>query len=163
MSQNDWSTWNPYGMKAKAWCEDIFEAAENGNIEDLKYFIGKKGVSVNSKKKAIAKDNVFTFIEHQYETDTPLHLAVDNGANIEAVKYLISQGADVNAKDFERKTPLHRVVASSIKSNTDIIKYLISKCVNVNTEDMYGRTPLDYAKTEDIKSILREAGGVNGR
>jgi ankyrin repeat protein len=37
---------------------------------------------------------------------TPLHAAAEKG-NTKAVKALIKNGADVNAKDHDRWTPLH--------------------------------------------------------
>ena len=86
--------------------EDIFEASENGWDKDVKYFIEIKGVSVNATRW----DTGRSFWGNAYTSDkeegiTPLHLAAKDN-HVEVVKYLLSQGADVNAKTTWGRTPL---------------------------------------------------------
>jgi len=124
--------------------KDIFEAAEKGTIEDINNFFGE------------TKTNVRKLVE---DGETPLHRAVSKNSNIDITKYLISQGANVNAVNEKGETPLHGAVRYS---NAEVVKCLISQGADVNANMWnfyYGTgTPLSYAKTEDIKSILREAG-----
>ena len=68
----------------------------------------------------------------------PIHEYVGDG-NVEEVKRLIKEGADVNAKDFMGYTPLHWAV---IKGDNKIIEILISNGAYVNGEDKDGYTPL---------------------
>lgn len=59
------------------------------------------------------------------EYKTPLHLAADNG-NLKAVKWLLSEGADPEAKDVLGLTPLdyarkeHQTAVVEYLSSTDV-------------------------------------------
>jgi len=155
--------------------QDIFEAVEKGTVEEVKYFVEKKGLGVNVRKGigetllhiAASKNPNTDVIEYLVSQgidvneasgfeECPLHCAARN-FNIEIVKYLISQGAKMNAQDEDGQTPLHFAVGCS---NKDVVKYLISKGADGNLSGFfYPVRPLDLAKTEEIKSILRDAGG----
>jgi len=138
---------------------DIFEAAMKGTIEDVKYFVESKHSSVNSKK------------EWEGKNWTPLHCAASFNPKLEVTKYLISQGAYVNERIWDSMrslwgncctvygeySPLH--LAARDNPNIEILKYLISIGADVNMRDDAGTTPLDLAKMEEVKSVLREAGG----
>jgi len=70
---------------------------------------------------------------------TPLHHAAGYGplANVEL---LINKGADVNAKNRRRSTPLHWAIHDEAK-----VRLLLSKGAEVNTRQAQGRTPLFLA------------------
>jgi len=103
---------------------DIFKAAEEGNLDDVKSFIDEKGINVN--------------VRDTYGK-TPLHAAV-GAESIEIVEFLVSKNADVNAEDVEKKTPLHW--ATIYNDNIEVAKLLVSKGANVNAQNKYGYTPL---------------------
>ena len=141
---------------------DIFEAAEKGTIEDVKYFIEEKGIDVNVKDK---------------DKYTPLHHAV-NEANLEVVQFLVSKGADVNARTDVFKVsmfgsemlkgneaPLHW--ATSGDKKIDIAHFLISKGADVNAKDASDKTPLHNASAcwniNLIKLLLSEKADINAR
>lgn len=67
---------------------------------------------------------------------TALHHAAGYGplANVE---FLINKGADVNAKNGRRSTPLHWAIHDEAK-----VRLLLSKGADVNTKQAQGRTPL---------------------
>ena len=71
---------------------------------------------------------------------TPLHHAVNgnwDGTNINTIKYLIENGANVNAIDDTHHTPLH------LCNNKNIAAFLIEKGANVNAKTKRsGETPL---------------------
>jgi ankyrin repeat protein len=70
---------------------------------------------------------------------TPLHHAAGYGplANVEL---LITKGADVNAKNGRRSTPLNWAIHDDAK-----VRLLLSKGADVNTKQVQGRTPLFLA------------------
>lgn len=60
-------------------------------------------------------------------------------SHLEVVKYLLSKGAKVNAKNANEVTPLHWAVA---EGNTDVIDTLIAAGAEVNARNANGKTPL---------------------
>jgi acyl carrier protein len=110
---------------------DIWGAAMNGTVEDVRYFIEEKGVNVDFKN-----DDGYA----------PLHEAVEY-SNIEVVKFLVSKGANIHATDRFGFTPLHITAFRniSVAENIEIAKFLISKGTVVNVKTNEGNTPVDLA------------------
>ena len=86
--------------------------------------------------------------------DISIHYAAGEG-NIEAVKQHLAAGADVNAKDSVRWTPLHHAAFEGYK---EVAELLIAKGADVNATADTGATPLGlaYGATADL---LRKHGG----
>jgi len=149
--------------------EKLFSNTEEETIlKYLKYFVFA-GADVNAT--AEGKEGIAGF--------TPLHMATGCGictpfalpasVNIEIVKFLVSKGANVNAKTQDREvkgvTPLH---GAAVMGDIEIAKFLISKKADVNAKTgVSGATPLDSAKwivnsgianTEMVK-YLESVGG----
>jgi len=80
------------------------------------------------------------------EADRALLEAARDG-NIEAVRQHLAAGADVNAKNQNGSTPLHRAAI------TEIAELLIAKGADVNAKMDNGLTPLHYAAVEGRKEI----------
>ena len=95
------------------------------------------------------------------EPSHPLHEAAADG-DIEQVKLLISQNANLDVRDNRGGTPLHVATRSGRK---DIVELLIAKGADVNVRTKGGRTPLDLAKRRgytEIIELLREHGAKEG-
>ena len=72
---------------------------------------------------------------------------------------LIEEGANVDARDENKDTPLFIAVGQGHK---DIAELLILKGANVNAVDKKGRTPLDlanYSHHKDLAEFLIKHGG----
>ncbi len=90
---------------------------------------------------------------------TPLHVAARQG-NIEAVRSLIAQGADVNARDETGETPLYDAACDA---PLGVMQVLIANGADVNAKDNYGRVPLDATfhrekEGEDTAEFLLRSG-----
>jgi len=152
------------------------KAVVNGSIDDVRLFV-EQGVSV------YAKDGF---------GKTLLFHAVENHSDINVMKYLVENGADVNASTRDGWTPLFEAsYDSSIEivkflvdcgadpnkktregmtplhhagsnTNIDVMKYLIEKGADINAINGFGWTPLDDVHYKEQVAILREAGGKTG-
>lgn len=70
--------------------------------------------------------------------------------NIDAVKHLVTKGADVNAEDSGGATALH---LAAWKNQTPIALYLIENGASGSAMSKDGMTPLDVAMMRENKEI----------
>jgi len=127
--------------------DNIIGAVRFGSVEDVRFFIDQ-GVDVN-------------MIDNNDDLKRmPLHLAASDNSNVDVVKYLISEGANVNAEDDSGMTPLHWAIVGN--ANIDVIKCPIEQGADIHAKSSSGKTPFDIANTEEKKSVLSEAGGKSG-
>jgi hypothetical protein len=80
-----------------------------------------------------------------------LQLAIRN-KNIEAVRFLLEEGAKVNEQDRKGRTPLHEAV---IQKQPVIVQLLIDHKAAVNLQDSRGRTPLHEAVRKKHMEIIK--------
>ena len=81
---------------------------------------------------------------------TPLHIASVKG-NVEEVQDLLSQGADINAKDKDGYTPLYYACAIN---SLAVVKCLIEAGADVNAKSNCGALPLYWAsKGEKVAQL----------
>jgi len=78
--------------------------------------------------------------------------------DLESLKKLVSEGADVEAKNIYGETPL---ICASWCGQIEIVKYLIEECnANVEAENNFGNTPLIRASIvghfEIVKYLIEE-------
>ena len=114
-------------------------AAHHGHTETVRYIVGLKDVDVKS-----AAMNDFT----------ALHKAVDKG-HVDVVQVLIDAGAEVDAKNKWRDSPLH---LASKRGNMAIVKMLVEAGAEVSATDNKGATCLTMAvqhwHTETVRYLV---------
>jgi len=94
-------------------------------------------------------------------TTISLHKAVVDG-DIEQVKLLISQGADVNSRNMLGWSPLHTALQNSRQA---VIEPLIAEGADVNAKDNSGQTPLHIAvvtgQKDAVELLIAKGADVN--
>lgn len=116
---------------------DIFQIARKGNVEELRSYLKANPNTLNSVNE---------------NGSTPLILACYYN-NIDVVRELLYQGADIDSK-IDMGTAL---MAAVVKGNDDIVLFLLEKGANPNLKDANQSTALIYAtlfKNKEIMSIL---------
>ena len=141
---------NLYSQDSDYGLTPLHYAVEWGDMEAIRIFLNA-GVNVDIRSEERTMKSC-TYC-------TPLQVAVWHN-NLEIAKFLISKGADVNAKDGNGFSPIHS--AAQNPKNEEILLLLIKNGADVNTENVYGITPLQIANKEkaDITNILI-ANGAN--
>ncbi|XP_011705515.1 PREDICTED: alpha-latrocrustotoxin-Lt1a-like, partial [Wasmannia auropunctata] len=128
--------------------KNIFDAARDGNLGVVRYFVENERIDVN------IRDN---------DSKTPLHWAASNGY-LGIVKYLVEQkNADITARENGNGIPLHWAAGGG---QLDIVKYFINeKHIDINIRGYVGNTVLHYAvlgrKPNTVKWLLDSGAGVN--
>jgi ankyrin repeat protein len=106
-------------------------AALNNQLEVARLLIAN-GADVNAlSKKSVRNVGM-----------TPLHAALLSFHHKEMVDLLISRGADVNAGDTLKQTPLHYAVRNDLKADVEL---LLANGAEVNSRDIHSATPLHWA------------------
>ncbi len=117
----------------------INDAASSGNLRAVELMV-RNGAKVNPKD---------CLAEGCNKVDgSPLHNSV--WRNPEIVKYLIKQGANVNALNADKQTPLH---ISTFGRCIDCVRALVDGGADLNKQDKYGKTPLHHAIKREKKEI----------
>ncbi|KAI5816499.1 ankyrin repeat-containing domain protein [Pyronema omphalodes] len=95
------------------------------------------------------------------EGQTPLFWAAERG-RVDTVLQLLERGADINAVDGCKMSPLSRACAQcSVHVNTELVKTLVEKGADISSKDELGMTALHHAAREghvEIVDILLKTG-----
>jgi hypothetical protein len=95
--------------------------------------------------------------------ETFLHLAAREN-NIETVRFLIANGADVNAKDIDGRSPLFYTLLRNRNPSLPLIQFMLEKGADIYLKDKGKHSILYFAargKHTDIFKFLIRQEGVN--
>jgi ankyrin repeat protein len=95
-----------------------------------------------------------------YDKNTLLHLAVLRN-EIGEVKDLLARGANVNAQNTVKMTPMH---IAAKQGEREIVVLILDYHPNLALRDSRGWTPLNWAVNahrDEVAQLLREAGADN--
>ncbi|WP_342273367.1 ankyrin repeat domain-containing protein [Spiroplasma endosymbiont of Acasis viretata] len=102
-------------------------------------------------------------IEDKETFCSPLYYAVNNN-NIEIVKLLLENDADINEQDINGSTPLHWAIECN---NIEIVKLLLENDADINAQDINGCAPLHWAiecnNIEIVKLLLENDADINAQ
>ncbi|WP_353283954.1 ankyrin repeat domain-containing protein [Wolbachia endosymbiont (group A) of Lypha dubia] len=137
--------------------------AIQGNKTNTVELLLRKGASIAVKDKNgktpldLAKQEDYTSIVEMIEKvqialDEKLLTAVQNG-NLNKVKDLTNQNANVNTRDKYSWTPLHW---AAYKGHLEVAEFLVKKGADVNaaSENLYGSRPIHIAIENNNKNII---------
>lgn len=111
--------------------------------------------------QAVQKIDLFSDLAMEIEGTTPLiNASMEN--DVEELKVLLDEGADINETDMDNSTALHWAV---YYSSYDAAEFLLQQGANPNTIDLYDSTPLlsaVYSEDVEMVKILLEYGADKG-
>jgi ankyrin repeat protein len=110
----------------------LFAAADSGDLTLVRSIIAENSYLINDRDE---------------EGCTPLEVAVKKD-RLEVAKYLLDQGAEVNARNKHGYSALHFVKSKAMA------EVLVSKGAEVNMTENYGLTPLHDAVLEGYTDIV---------
>lgn len=125
----------------------LFLAVRNNCLDLVKKLIGK-GATID--------------LDHAITLNTPLHVATVF-ANLEIIKLLHENGAQINKQNVNGKTPL--ILAVENKKDEATVKFLMSAGADIKYADMEGKTAVHHAVLQGnlpiVRILLEDQDGAN--
>lgn len=116
--------------------EKFLNAAEKGDIEEIKTLLENEKLNVNTKDRY---NNTALIFSSAFGHGDIVELLIENGANLES----------------KNKAGGNALILSAYQNNYDIAKSLIENGADVNVKDKNGNTALSIAKEEGYKDFVK--------
>ncbi|EDO45336.1 predicted protein [Nematostella vectensis] len=153
----------------------IFDLRETIMPYLLHYFVSLLSVAINDQDFAVAMDTIRSFVRlglRNKHGSTLLHLAVSSKTgeisslkehlhfpNLKLCERLVECGADVDATDSDRNTPLHTLLTRG-HAERDILEFLLKVGCHVDARNKAGKSAEDLARCNKVKQAIRASGIV---
>ena len=125
------------GWRKRRGQPDIVSAAASGKVDLVRAFLKDEPELLNRRSP---------------EGFTPLLAAAGRGRR-EMVRFLLAEGARVEAENYQGETPLH---AAARLRRLDIVELLTTHGADVNAARTHGTTPLEYAMFDAVDIPVME-------
>lgn len=110
-------------------------AAQNGDLDQLTELTSGEGFN----------------IDIDIGNRTLLHTAADYG-QVKCIEFLITKGANINAKDKHGITPLLNAI---FEGHTEAVKVLLEKGASKDGKSPAGESYIECAEKKEIKDLLK--------
>ena len=137
-------------IKENMMASDLYTAILSGQYH-LAYEMVFRGANVNVPIKIANRDPVMSL----------LHYAVVKKRDAECIRVLANLGANFNACDSMKQTPLHWAVRYNV--SPDVVEMLIGEGAFVDPRDEHQKTPLHHAAVSNSIELAEKliAGGAS--
>ena len=140
--------------KSADWVTPLIVAVRNGSLDCVKVLLNY-GADIEERGDFM----------HDYKCCTPLFFAATCG-NVEMLRFLVENGANVNGTDDFGVTPLMAAIANQL---LDAVTFLIDQGADVNLQDSNGLTALHYASEFSfdpsscliVKQLINRGANIN--
>ncbi|HZS44637.1 MAG TPA: ankyrin repeat domain-containing protein [Blastocatellia bacterium] len=123
----------------------LYHAVENNNKEMVRTLLAA-GAKINGVEAPDEEDKSKLVIH------APALLGITDNTSVDLVEELLTDGADVNIKDWRGDSA---IIAASYSKNLPVILKLIQLGANPNDRDSGNRTPLMYAASRGQLDIIK--------
>jgi ankyrin repeat protein len=143
--ERQWNIWISWRFSMKEIWVKLQDVLKNGDIDKAGEFLGETPVA---QETVNFRDSVGWMLLHEAALKGHLKMA----------EFLLSKGADVNAKTKKGATALHH---AAYQGHLEMVQYLVSRGADVNVRDQGGDSPLTWAEMaghDDVAAFLRGQG-----
>jgi uncharacterized protein len=144
----------------------LMRAARAGDVEAMRVLVAK---GADPKRQTRSGNDILLYAAGVGYRDKNTH--GDEAGALEAVKFSLAQGLDLNRKNGRGETPLHGAASRGADS---VVSYLVQQGARTDERTSQGLTTLDYAMGKNITiqlpvphdstvDLLRKLGGHEGK